>query len=444
MELGRYALINEESLFALIPLLVYIILTFTGLKALTATLAGVVVGIILTMISPADIAKLFATSMGSFLGIIGLIIMLGSGLGELMLETGVSKSIVKMIIDKIGVNSQKKGIIAVIFSSTIICALLGTLAGGNAIIAPIIIPVVAAVGLTPSTVGAIFQSAGETGLIWGPFTGPVVALLAVTGLSYSKMMLWAALPFGIIWLVVIYFAAQRIQKKTEGKESYEESNLKYEDVIVSDRERKTTFVFIIAFIALIAYGIISKQGTNYSIIVMLVLSILITFVSGIGLENGINCLTRGMGKMAGMFLLFILLNVLLELINMGGGFQALGKILLGLTHKFGKQSLLILASFVGGFGVDGAAVAQLQITHELFAPALEAFNFPMEMWAIALIAASRITTSVYPTANMASQMGIAKSNNMKAMLFGGWCVSLAALIYISLWAFIGFKFFFPG
>ena len=166
-------------------------------------------------------------------------------------------------------------------------------------------------------------------------------------------------------------------------------------------------------------------------------------MSGIGVQNGMDALVKGMGKMAGMFFLFILLNVLLELINMGGGFQALGNILLGLTAKLGRKSLLILASFVGGFGVDGAAVAQLQITHELFQPALEAYNFPMEMWAIALIAASRITTSVYPTANMASQMGIAKSNNMKAMLFGGWSVSLAALLYIILWAFIGFTIFFP-
>ena len=60
--------------------------------------------------------------------------------------------------------------------SLVIVALLGTLAGGNAIIAPIIIPIVAAVGITPSTVGVIFQAMGETGLIWGPFTPPVIGL----------------------------------------------------------------------------------------------------------------------------------------------------------------------------------------------------------------------------------------------------------------------------
>lgn len=257
-------------------------------------------------------------------------------------------------------------------------------------------------------------------------------------------MLWAALPFGLIWLVVIYFAAKKIQKDTKGKEKYDEADMDFEEIVITEKERRTTNVFIISFILLIIYGIWAKQGTNYSIFVMLILSFIISFVSGFGLENGLDSLTRGMGKMASMFLLFILLNVLLELINLGGGFQALGDILLGLVDRFGRESLLILASFVGGFGVDGAAVAQLQITHDLFAPALEVYNFPMEMWAIALIAASRITTSVYPTANMVGQMGIARSDNMKAMLFGGWSVSVAALLYIIVWAFVGLRIFFPG
>lgn len=68
--------------------------------------------------------------------------------------------------------------------------------------------------------------------------------------------------------------------------------------------------------------------------------------------------------------------------------------------RCGQAALMIIGSFVGAFRVSGAVVAQIQVTHDLFAPAVEAFKLPMEMWAIALIAGSRITTSVYPTANM--------------------------------------------
>jgi hypothetical protein len=150
----------------------------------------------------------------------------------------------------------------------------------------------------------------------------------------------------------------------------------------------------------------------------------------------------GMGRMSELFLAFIFLDVFINMIQIGGGFQALSVVLMKMLKFGGKPMLLIVGSFVGAFGVDGAAVAQIKITHELFYPAVKAMGLPIEMWAIGLIAASRITTSVYPTGNMVSQMGIAESDNLKAMLIGGWAVSVAALVYIGFWAFIGEKLFF--
>ncbi len=440
--MGQYAIISEQSIWALLPLVVYLVLVFMGKKMLSATLAAIAVGCILTGQTPGSISNLFASSTGTFLSIIGFIIMLGSGLGEIMAKSGISNTIVRWIITKIGVNSEKKGILAVILTSTVICALLGTLAGGNAVIAPIIIPVVASVGLTPSTVGAIFQSAGETGLIWGPFTGPVVALLSVTGLSYGKMMLWAAIPFGLIWLVVIYFAALRIQKKTKGIEEYDLSEFGEHDTEISLEHKRITAIFMISFIVLVGYGIIKGLGTNYAIFVMLSLAIIIAIVSKMGIGKGFDVFCEGMAKMVSMYLLFVFLNVMLELIDLGGGFEALGEHLMVLVDKGGRSLVPIIGSFVGAFGISGTAVAEIHITHELFAPAVAAYNIPMEIWAIALIAASRITTSIYPTANMVGQMGIARSNNLKWMLFGGWAVSMTALLYIVIWSFVGLRFFF--
>ncbi len=441
--MGSYALIENPSLWALLPLLVYLILVFLGYKTITAVLGGVAVGFVLTGQTPATFATLLTAALGSFLGKIGLIIMLGSGLGMVMTRAGVTQTIVAWIVKKIGVNTKKKAILSIIVSSTIVCGLLGTLAGGNAIIAPIIIPVVAAAGITPSTVGAVFQSAGETGLIWGPFTPPVVALVGVTGLSYWEMMKWAALPFGLIWLMVIYFTALKIQKNTEDWDKYEDIDVDKLAIFEPTPENKrTTLIFVIGFLAAIAYGIYAKQKTDYVPVVMLFMALLTGLSARLKLDETIEALVKGMGHMAGMFLLFILLDPLLGLIQIGGGFAALSQVLLGLLDKGGRVLLMLVGTFVGAFGVDGAAVAQIQITHELFAPAVKAMELPMEMWAIGLIAASRITTSVYPTANMVSQMGIARSKNLKAMLIGGWAVSLAALLYIIFWAFIGEKIFF--
>ncbi len=82
--MGSYALIENPSLWALLPLLVYLILVFLGYKTITAVLGGVAVGFVLTGQTPATFATLLTAALGSFLGKIGLIIMLGSGLGMVM------------------------------------------------------------------------------------------------------------------------------------------------------------------------------------------------------------------------------------------------------------------------------------------------------------------------------------------------------------------------
>ena len=95
------------------------------------------------------------------------------------------------------------------------------------------------------------------------------------------------------------------------------------------------------------------------------------------------------------------------------------------------------------FGINGGAVAQLQVTHDLFASALETAKVPMEVWALALICGSRVTTSIYPGSNMIAPMGLARSESLKAMLFGGWAVSMTSILFIIIWSLVGMPLFFP-
>lgn len=428
--------ITAPSLWALMPLIVYTILVFSGFRMITTCLAGIVTGAVLLGVGLGEISQMTVKGLGSFLGQIGLIIMMGSGLGELMGASKVSHTIVDWIVKKIGMDTQKKAILVTMICSVIICALLGTLGGGNAIIAPIIIPLVAAVGLKPGTVGAIFQSAGETGLIWGPLSPPVIGLLGITGLSYWDMMIWAAIPFGVIWLVVIYFVALRLQKRNT-TEAYDMETYKIEAFTPAPEHRRSTIVFLTAFVLLIAYASLTKKSMSFVPVMMVILAVLTGLAGKMSMDNIFKVFCKGMGKMAELFMVFILLDVLIAMVNKGQGFEALSVYLLQLVEFAGRESIVFIGSFVGGFGVEGAAVAQIKITHDLFASAVIKYSIPMQMWAIALIAASRITTSVYPTANMLGQMGIAESSDLKALLIGGWAVSIAALIYIAFWSFLG-------
>ena len=439
MELGVWGIIKEApSLLALIPLVMFIVLSFNEkLDQNIVLLLCIVTGCVLTGNGVPEFGGTMAKALSSSVGVIGFIIALGTGVGAVMTKTGVSKTLCQWIVQGIHVNTQKKAIIAVEVCCVLICGLLGTLAGGCAIVAPVLIPVVAAVGLTPNTVGAVFQSAGETGLIWGPFTGPTVTLLALTGLSYGTMMLWAGLPYGIIWLVVIFFCGLYIQKKTEGKYAYELSEEDSIDAVISPAEKRTTIAFLATFLALVVFAIATKQGTNYCISVMFILTLSMAVFSGQKPGDTMKEFIGGVQSAAGMWLTFIFLEMLMDVIECGGGFTALGELFTKLMGAPTQTMTMIIGTLVGSFGINGGAVAQLKVTHEMFLPSIEACHLPMEMWAIALICGSRVTSSIYPGANMISPMGCARSTDLKAMLLGGWAVSMVSILYIMIWSFIG-------
>lgn len=314
MALGSWTLISAPSLLALIPLLVYLIMVFRNKSNLAGLMAGVIVGAILTGQGLKGLAGIFATSLGSFLVIIGIIIMFGSGLGYLMNKTKVSQTLVYWIVKGIGVDSENKGMAAIIISSIVTCGLLGTLAGGNAIIAPVLIPVVAAVGLTPSAVTVLLKVAGEVGLIMGPLTGVTITTMGLTGLSYGKLMLWAVIPFSIVWIAATIFAVTKIQKKLKGIEVYEitDDMIDINEMVITDTQKRTSILFLLAFALLVGFGVITKQGTNYAIIVMLILSAVLVLISRIEIDSAIDTFVEGASKMTNMFLVFILFEVMFK------------------------------------------------------------------------------------------------------------------------------------
>lgn len=99
--------------------------------------------------------------------------------------------------------------------------------------------------------------------------------------------------------------------------------------------------------------------------------------------------------------------------------------------------VLIIASLVGGFGIEAAAVAEITIIHKMFIGLVKSAGLPMEIWATAILAATRITGSVYPSANLAGQLGIARCTNMKEVLKASWIGAAALWIWVIGWAFVG-------
>lgn len=191
------------ALIGFLPLVIYLYLAFKGKNLLSTVIICVLVGAVLTGQTPVSLSNEIANGLKSFLGLIGFIIMMGAGLGEVLTETKVARNLVEILIKKVGIKSQNQAIIVTMGASTLLVSLLGTLAGANAMIAPILIPIVASFGLTPNALAVILHGAGACGLFLGPFVPPVITLMGLTGLTYGTYLANIGMPVAALVLILV-------------------------------------------------------------------------------------------------------------------------------------------------------------------------------------------------------------------------------------------------
>lgn len=388
---------------------------------LSGTLVNVsicaVVGAILVKQPLGSLGAVIYESMGSFLALVGFIIMLGSGLGVVLRKTGVAAAIVNVLMRKIGVKTQKRAILATMVSSVCLVTLLGTLAGANAVIAPIVIPLVAAVGITPSTLAIIFQGAGQTGLFLSPFSPPMVTLMGITGLSYPRILVCAGIPIAIVMWIGTYLIAIKVQKDTQGKEDFgtdvelPDGNFKVDPVT-----KRATFTFVITMAVMVVYGIITKGGASFVILVMLVAAILTGLVAKMSAGEIFDSIIEGCGKLMWLFFMFLMFNPFLNFVTASGAFDAMLELMEPLIGSTGKLGFTLLTVLVGIFGINGAAVAQALMIDSLFNGFLPSLGVSMELWAMIVLVGHQITSYAYPGVDMIGAMGLAHAKNIKPML----------------------------
>lgn len=425
-----------HPLFGFLPLLLYIVLMLMGKDMNVSVLLCVILGAILTGESITGFANTIYASLGSFCALIGFIIVLGSGLAEVLARTNVAKNLVYTVVNRFKLKSKKMAILISMVTSTLLVSLLGTLAGSNAIIAPILIPIVASVGLTPSTLGVILHGAGATGLYIGPFVPPVVTITGLTGLSYVDFLINAGIPLAIIVWGSTFFMACRTQKKTEGLEAYSEADAEATSFVPDQKCKNATWAFLIVMVVMLGYGLYVGAGASYAILVMMVASIVVGLVGGLNFKDSLGAMVTGGSKMYWMFFMFILFEPFLNYVSASGAFDAVCQLMQPLIDIGGEVAFLMLSAAVGVFGISGTGVAQAQITHNLFLPMVESMNVEMGIWGLVVLVACQVTFFVTPTVDMVGQMGLARSKNIKAMLANGWVLTVITFIYVLIRAII--------
>lgn len=423
---------NLPPLFGLLPLVVYIVLSFKKkMNPVVSVFACAILGAILVKFPLMQFGNILAKSLSSFLVLIGVIIMCGSGLGSVLNKTGVAPNIVHIMMTKIGVNSEKKAIIATMITSVVLVTLLGTMAGANAIIAPIVIPLVATMGLTPSALAVIFQGAGQTGLFIGPFSPPMVTFIKLTGLSYGQVLLFAGLPVAVIMWIVTYFMALHVQKKTKGIFAFGPEDIAaQEHYVPTSNTVNATWAFLISILSLLAYGVVFKQGAAYAIFIMMVVSVCTGLAARLPIYDIADAFVAGMSKMMWMFMMFLLFEPFLNFVQQSGAFKELFEMLKPMLQDSGKAIFAFAASAIGVFGINGAAVAQSVLINTMFADSVKGLAVDMRLWAMVLLVGSQLTSFAYPGVDMLGEMGLARSQDLKSMLKLGYAVIICILITV--------------
>lgn len=425
------------AILGFLPLALYLVLSFKGKDILMVVLLCVLLGAILTGQTPISLGVAISNALGSFLGLIGFIILMGAGVGEVLSQTGVAQNIVRLVITKMGVKNKQQAMVATMVSSVILVGLLGSMAGSNAILAPIIIPIVASFDITPNTLGVLLHGAGATGLYLGPFVPPVVTTMELTGITYGEYLLNVGIPISVIVWIITYIVARQTQKTTEGKFSYPpEDRVNIEEFKPDQKVVKATSIFLISMLILIIYGIIAKAGAAYVIVVMGIVAFITGLTAGLSADEVLKALLKGSSRMYWLFFMFILYDPFLNFITESGAFDALAGYLKPLIDIGGAKLFMIISTLVGVFGVSGAAVAQEKVIHDLFLPIVNQLNFPMHLWALVLLVGSQITFFAYPTGDMVGQMGLARSNDLKSMIKNGILITIFTCLYVAVRALL--------
>lgn len=430
-------LFNLPPILGLLPLVIYIILSFKDINPVLNVGLCVVLSAILTKQPFSSFGGVLADSLGSFLGIIGFIIMLGSGLGAILQKTGVAEFLVMSLTKKIGVDSEKKAIITTMISSLVLVSLLGTLAGANAIIAPIIIPLVAVIGLTPSTVAVVFMGAGLTGMFLGPYTPQVVTIMGITNLSYVNYLIGVGIPLAILVLVITFIMASRIQKQTKGVYAYEDVEEPDGEYTAAPEVKRAAIAFVISMLALIIYGITLQSGSTYAILVIVVSAIITGFAGGLKADDLVDTFVKGCSRMMWLFIMFVLFNPFINFVAEAGAFEALVSLLKPLLKSQSKVIFSLVATLTGIFGVGGAATADNIVMDNMFKSIVSSLNISPTLWGLILLVSGQITSFAYPEADMVGQMGLARSKDMKNLVKYGVIVTACSVVLVVIRAFFG-------
>ncbi|GLY70380.1 permease [Amycolatopsis taiwanensis] len=426
------AFVHAPTVWGLLPVVLYAVLSLSGMHLLLATACALVSGILLDHRSPARIGELLGHSLGDTVTLIGVIVVLGGALGEVLRVTGAADVLVRGVLRVIPGNSRIAIQFGVMLACLVLVFALGTLAGALAIVAPIVIPVVARAGFTRSATASMMFLGGCAGLALAPFAGSNIAILDAAKIGYGTYLLVGAGPLAVLSILLSLVVVPRVQRRSaaEGGDFYSPEQV--EKPNEAPHSGRATVVFGIFLAATVAYAVVAGASTSFPLLALPVLAVVTAAAGGLSVPETVAALARGGGRLFETFLMFWLLAAFFQIVDELKPYDVLLGRFGPMLHDMPVLPFAIGVAMLGWLGVPGATAAHVVLLNKVFGSLGTALGMTPAAWAVTYLWGSKADTyGPFPNANMMSVLGFSESNRLKTLLSVGWVVLVpAALMYL--------------
>lgn len=421
--------VDGATLWGLLPIAVYAVLILAGIEILLASVAALLSGLLLMQADPLEASTLLGDAMGSEIVLIGLIIMLGAGLGEVLTRTRGASYLVQMIVDRFGVHTEVRAQLSIMLASGVLVIALGTLIGAFAVAAPIVLPIAARLQFAKSATALMMFIGGSCGMFVAPFVGSMVAIREYSGVSYPEYVVSAGGPLAVVCFAVGYFVIRYCQRRPLEDDFYDPAEFEAPEATLPRSARTSTIVFLIAFAVLVTYGVATKAGTGFAVVALIVMAAAAGVAARLPLAELLQTMYRGCGRVVDMFLLFWVLAGLLAIVEELKPYDVLLSRYGDDMEQLGVLTFLVVISLIGWLGISGASAAQVIVIDQVFGSTAAALGVPASAWAVVLLCSCQADTfGPFPGPNMVSPMAFARSTALKRMIYCGWILLSASLI----------------
>lgn len=427
--------VDGPTMWGLLPLATYVVLALCGMDLVIATVVSVASALLILLPTPAAAGEILGESLGDQVTMIGLIILLGAGLAEVLRATGVAGRIVQSVMRIAGDKSRTAVTLGMMLSCLILVAALGTLAGALAIAVPLLLPIAAKLGFTRSALTSTIFIGGCAGLAMAPFAGSNIAVMDAADVGYLQYVAYGAGPLAVLSLVVGLIVVPWMQRRTARENDYyRDDEIGTDDQLQHPHASRATVVFSVGLLTSVLYATLTSAETSFPLLALPMLAIITGLAGGLSPTLIAGRVYAGAAGLMNIFLLFWLLAVLFNAMNridpFGVVLDTYGS---GLEH-LGAFSFALIIALLGWVGVPGATAPQVVLLDKLFGELAGALGVSAGTWVVVLLFASKADTyGPFPNANMVGAMGLARSLSLRNILLTGWALLIPAVVmYIAI------------